>query len=270
MIDKLTTIDEDKRGMTGIGVLILFIALVLVAAIASGLILDTAGLLQNKAQNTGEQSTSEVSDRLSVLSTSGDVAESDNLEVALTDSYTNADITTKQSTSAFTVSSGERVDKVGFSDAVAADGDDTVTVELYNETADNVAASDTISVDSEADDYVAEFSQSDIATSATYSINVSGSSTDFSENLGTFGTVAIKDDDSSIPVLNSRDDRASIDVGLYHSPTGAVNGEPSSMDYLAEGESATLRMTTQQGATTTEIVNVPESLAGYDGSTVML
>jgi len=53
MLNRLTQTNTDERGMTGIGVLILFIALVLVAAIASCLIADASRVLQNTAQNTG-------------------------------------------------------------------------------------------------------------------------------------------------------------------------------------------------------------------------
>ena len=70
------TDDEDTdRGQVGIGTLIVFIAMVLVAAIAAGVLINTAGFLQSSAEESGEQASNQVTNRLVEVSTVGTVGD---------------------------------------------------------------------------------------------------------------------------------------------------------------------------------------------------
>jgi flagellin FlaA/flagellin FlaB len=74
----------NDRGQVGIGTLIVFIAMVLVAAIAAGVLINTAGFLQTKSEQTGEESSAQVSNRVQVVSGFGNVANEEVDEINLT------------------------------------------------------------------------------------------------------------------------------------------------------------------------------------------
>jgi len=98
MIDRITSNDED-RGQVGIGTLIVFIAMVLVAAIAAGVLINTAGFLQSSAEESGEQSSAQVTNRLQVVNAvgsdiSGDEVTTVQLTVKKAPGADNVDLTT--------------------------------------------------------------------------------------------------------------------------------------------------------------------------------
>lgn len=65
----------DERGQIGVETLIVFISMVLVAAIAATILINTAGFLQNQAATTSQEAQDRVSNQVLIISSVGDVTE---------------------------------------------------------------------------------------------------------------------------------------------------------------------------------------------------
>ncbi|MFC6940930.1 archaellin/type IV pilin N-terminal domain-containing protein [Salinirubellus sp. GCM10025818] len=63
--------ENENRGQVGIGTLIIFIAMVLVAAVAAGVLVNTSGLLQSQAEDTSSDAQAQVSNQIDVVSATG-------------------------------------------------------------------------------------------------------------------------------------------------------------------------------------------------------
>ena len=169
--------DNTERGQVGIGTLIVFIAMVLVAAIASGVLITTAGQLQSQASQTGEETTSQVSDIIRITDVigtaneSGGTTEIENLEIkvrlasgadAVEMNETSYTIATMGDTNAATVISGnESTTGLSYNQSQGlADGETTLSeqdqviiaeIDLTNISDINtLAADDSVSISIEA------------------------------------------------------------------------------------------------------------------------
>ncbi|MEF8781296.1 MAG: archaellin/type IV pilin N-terminal domain-containing protein [Haloferacaceae archaeon] len=182
---------EEERGQVGIGTLIVFIAMVLVAAIAAGVLINTAGFLQSQSEATGQESTQQVTDRLQVVnvvgSDTGSTSQLDSLEFTVTKSPGSGDIDLTEAT----------VEIIG------PQGSDTRTI-------------------------------------------ATGDISDIGSNTG--------------DVLTDDNDRLKI--------TLSTSGNAIASDGLAAGQSATVRITTASGGTTTVELRAPDNLES--GDTVLL
>ncbi|WP_411968358.1 archaellin/type IV pilin N-terminal domain-containing protein [Haloferax sp. YSSS75] len=198
-------ITED-RGQVGIGTLIVFIAMVLVAAIAAGVLVNTAGFLQATAQDAGQESVDKVTNRLDVVSVHGMVNES---------------------------GSGLAVDSINLTVRLAA-GSGSVSLEdtsikyLSDETAQNL---------------VYKNETSDAAGDTLRSVGAYNATLDEGLNATEFTAHKLDDGgDTSFPVLNNQADRYEIIINasvVEENGAGISTGESVKLEITSRSGGST-------------------------------
>jgi flagellin FlaB len=221
--------DED-RGQVGIGTLIVFIAMVLVAAIAAGVLINTAGFLQTQASDTGQESTQQVADALTVQTAVGKVNGSNN------DSVSEIRLGVQPAAGADDINLAE-VTMQYVSDQ--PDGSEFANIVIGNDTTTGEQAT------GETNPSQIDFN----ATGATFDVNVT------------------KAENPRDIVMSDNSDRYEIVVPL--NGTTDNNITQGNLRNLAEGSEVEITITTGTGSQTTVFLQVPDSLSAEDaGDTV--
>jgi len=206
---------DNDRGQVGIGTLIVFIAMVLVAAIAAGVLINTAGLLQSQAEATGEESAEQVTDRVVVSTVIGDA---DNFDASDTDPND--------------LPSGAEEDRI---DGIALT------------TARSPGAGDI-----NLENAIIEVFANGFSGTLTHADGETGDDKDFTDAPQGETEFAINMIEGSEGVLSDSGDRAQVILRLAALDPGDVGSDgdaEGARSTLAPGDSVTITITTAQGGT---------------------
>ncbi|WP_289622701.1 archaellin/type IV pilin N-terminal domain-containing protein [Natranaeroarchaeum aerophilus] len=283
---------DNDRGQVGIETLIVFIAMILVAAIAASVLINTAGFLQNQASETSQDSEDQVSNQVLIISSIGEIeAEGEAVfELDLdNDEFTLTELNADESEIDFVVDQQDNEDPVNsvsenedfsgqLTDFSALDGDDVVitfTDENDGETTLTLNAEDgetdtgSVALDVRGNT-VNEVSMTVMQSPGANEIDLAGASIEYigpdgqrllsysdDPEVGEFGVEGTQDPENTVPVLTEREDRYTVTIELETDDT-------SDLRYLEEGEDATVRINTQAGSEAVTILNVPQSISSYD------
>lgn len=220
----------EDRGQVGIGTLIVFIALVLVAAIAAGVLINTAGFLQSQAEATGEESTNQVSNGVQVASASAEV---------VTDGSSNVEVQVVELRLALTPGSDPIDLTSGTVEYVGSSSADTVPI---------VQASSTAAGDFQTSSAIVETLGSSAVLGSDAGPSSNGQLSDGSDRVSLFLVT----------------DGTETDIDAFGTG-GSIGSNPINDLPLTAGDEAQVTITTSSGGQSTVRLNVPEIIENGQG-----
>jgi flagellin FlaB len=243
---------DRTRAQVGIGTLIVFIAMVLVAAIAAGVLINTAGFLQTQAEDTGTSSTEQVADNLNVITEVGNVSDADKineLRIGVQPAAGSNDINLAKLTLQY-VSDEEFANIIVGNKTNGDENDDTAT-------GDTAPGDITVAKWTSTGTFTTERSSGDERFNISVITAENEDDVVMTDNADRYEIV--------VPLTKAAEP-GTIDQGS--SGSYAFNGDLAALD---EGEQVEITITTEVGAQTVAFLQVPDSLSGDDaGSTVNL